>query len=203
MTTNESTDIHRLLSDHFTLFELVRSVRAELLEMDNLPEEKQIKNLSNLCRHILEPTRIALGDSIYITSGYRTREQNRIVGGVKNSKHIMGLAADRGMDLVWYTPTRRCEFDPVEMGLGLKCCSAARVNVTIEPDGTVLPCQSWFESMGNILEDPWDAIWNSELARAIRAKAYMPASCEGCEHEDNCTAGCPLERDGKGCSPLG
>ncbi|MDD4280918.1 MAG: radical SAM protein [Candidatus Methanofastidiosa archaeon] len=116
---------------------------------------------------------------------------------------IMGLAADRGMDLVWYTPTRRCEFDPVEMGLGLKCCSAARVNVTIEPDGTVLPCQSWFESMGNILEDPWDAIWNSELARAIRAKAYMPASCEGCEHEDNCTAGCPLERDGKGCSPLG
>ncbi len=94
MTTNESTDIHRLLSDHFTLFELVRSVRAELLEMDNLPEEKQIKNLSNLCRHILEPTRIALGDSIYITSGYRTRELNRIVGGVKNSKHIMGLAAD-------------------------------------------------------------------------------------------------------------
>ena len=94
MTTNESTDTHRLLSDHFTLFELVRSVRAELLEMDNLPEEKQIKNLSNLCRHILEPTRIALGDSIYITSGYRTRELNRIVGGVKNSKHIMGLAAD-------------------------------------------------------------------------------------------------------------
>lgn len=93
-TTTESTDIHRLLSDHFTLFELVRSVRAELLEMDNMPDEKQVKNLTNLCRHILEPTRIALGDSIYVTSGYRTRELNRIVGGVKNSKHIMGLAAD-------------------------------------------------------------------------------------------------------------
>ena len=94
MKTNESTDIHRLLSDHFTLFELVRSVRAELLEMDNMPDEKQIKNLGTLCRHILEPSRIALGDSIHITSGYRSRELNRIVGGVKNSKHIMGLAAD-------------------------------------------------------------------------------------------------------------
>jgi zinc D-Ala-D-Ala carboxypeptidase len=94
MTTNNETDIHRLLSDHFTLYELVRSVRAELLELDNMPDEKQIKNLGSLCRHILEPSRIALGDSIHITSGYRSRELNRIVGGVRNSKHLRGLAAD-------------------------------------------------------------------------------------------------------------
>ena len=93
-TTKESTDIHRLLSDHFTLFELVRSVRAELLEMDNMPDEKQVKNLTNLCRHILEPTRIALGDSIYVTSGYRTPLQNQSAGGVMHSSHTMGLAVD-------------------------------------------------------------------------------------------------------------
>ncbi len=116
---------------------------------------------------------------------------------------IADLAADYGMEMVWYTPTRRCEFDPVEMGLGLKCCSAARVNVTVEPDGTVLPCQSWFEPLGNILDDPWERIWYSDLAKAIRNKAYMPEGCAGCDHYDNCTAGCPLEKDGKGCSPLG
>jgi radical SAM protein with 4Fe4S-binding SPASM domain len=116
---------------------------------------------------------------------------------------IADLASDYGMEMVWYTPTRRCEFDPVEVGLGLKCCSAARVNVTVEPDGTVIPCQSWFEPLGNILDDPWETIWYSDIAKAIRAKAYMPEECAGCDHYDNCTAGCPLEKDGKGCSPLG
>ncbi|MHC1604964.1 MAG: SPASM domain-containing protein [Candidatus Methanofastidiosia archaeon] len=90
-----------------------------------------------------------------------------------------------------------------EMGLGLKCCSAARINVTVEPDGTVIPCQSWFEPMGNILKDPWDTIWNSELAKNIRAKTYMPPECAKCAMYENCTAGCPLEKDGSGCSPLG
>jgi len=104
-------------------------------------------------------------------------------------------------DMDWYTPTRRCELDPVEMGLGLKCCSAARINVTVEPDGTVIPCQSWFEPMGNILNDSWEEIWNSELARSIRKREYMPEECKGCAMYDNCTAGCPLEK-GSRCNLL-
>lgn len=114
---------------------------------------------------------------------------------------IQELSADYDMNMVWYTPTRRCELDPVEMGLGLKCCSAARINVTVEPDGNVIPCQSWFKSMGNILTDPWEKIWNSELAKSIRKREYMPEECKGCAMYDNCTSGCPLEKDGK-CSIL-
>ena len=106
------------------------------------------------------------------------------------------------MEMVWYTPTRRCELDPVEIGLGLKCCSAARINVTVEPDGAVIPCQSWFSSMGNILKDDWDSIWNSPLARSIRAKEFMPKECKGCDKLENCSAGCPLDDNGRGCSPL-
>jgi radical SAM protein with 4Fe4S-binding SPASM domain len=105
---------------------------------------------------------------------------------------IKEKAADLGLELVWYTPTRRCDFDPLQLGLGLKMCSAARINVTVEPDGRVIPCQSWFEGMGYILEDSWDRIWNSPLARSIREKTYMPEECTACPLLDECTAGCPL-----------
>lgn len=110
---------------------------------------------------------------------------------------IKDLSVEYGMDMIWYTPTRRCELDPVELGLGLKCCSAARINVTVEPDGNVIPCQSWFESMGNILKDPWEDIWNSELAKSIRARKYMPEECSDCLMYENCTSGCPLDKNGK------
>ncbi len=105
---------------------------------------------------------------------------------------IRNKAVDLGMEMVWYTPTRRCDFDPLRLGLGLKMCSAARINVTVEPDGRVIPCQSWFEGMGYILKDSWDTIWNSPLAKSIREKQYMPDECTTCVMVDECTAGCPL-----------
>ena len=57
-----------------------------------------------------------------------------------------------GQKLIWYTPTQYCHFDPVTQELGIKGCSAARYNMCIEPDGSVLPCQSYYVSLGNILK---------------------------------------------------
>ena len=58
--------------------------------------------------------------------------------------------------LIWYTPTQYCEFDPIGMELGIKGCTAARYNMCVEPNGDVLPCQSYFVSLGNILTEPWE-----------------------------------------------
>jgi len=37
------------------------------------------------------------------------------------------------MKFLWYTPTQYCELDPVSLGLGVKSCSAARVNMCVAP----------------------------------------------------------------------
>lgn len=51
-------------------------------------------NLRRLCENLLEPLRTHLDTPIQITSGYRTPKHNRLVGGVANSAHLHGLAAD-------------------------------------------------------------------------------------------------------------
>ena len=98
-----------------------------------------------------------------------------------------------GQRLLWYTPTQYCVFDPQDEGLGFKTCTAAKYSMCIEPDGNVLPCQSWYEPVGNILTDPWEKIWKAPLCERIRGKEYMPEKCRNCETADVCSCGCPLE----------
>lgn len=101
-----------------------------------------------------------------------------------------------GIKLEWYTPTCYKQFNPVEMGFGVKACSAAQYNLTIEPDGAVIPCQSWFKDrLGNIRKDKWEDIWNSPVAKSFRNKEYLKGrkECEECEFLYQCYGGCPLE----------
>lgn len=97
-----------------------------------------------------------------------------------------------GQRLIWYTPTQYCNFDPVLLELGVKGCTAALYNMCIEPDGSVLPCQSYYQSLGNLLSDPWESIWNHELAVYIRERKYVPEGCIACGLLPECGGGCPL-----------
>jgi radical SAM additional 4Fe4S-binding domain len=100
--------------------------------------------------------------------------------------------AQSSQRLIWYTPTQYCRFNPVESDLGVKGCTAARFNMCVEPDGGVLPCQSYYQPLGNILSDSWDSIWNSDLALSIRERRYAPAGCHVCDLLATCGGGCPL-----------
>jgi radical SAM protein with 4Fe4S-binding SPASM domain len=99
----------------------------------------------------------------------------------------------RGQRLIWYTPTQYCHFDPVQMELGVKGCTAAQYNMCIEPNGDVLPCQSYYQPVGNILRDDWDAIWNHKLSTKLRERRDLPLKCEGCALVMECGGGCPLQ----------
>ena len=52
------------------------------------------ENIKKLVVNVMEKIQAEYGMSIFITSGYRTPEHNKKVGGVANSQHIYGEACD-------------------------------------------------------------------------------------------------------------
>ena len=101
--------------------------------------------------------------------------------------------AERGQKLIWYTPTQYCQFDPTANNLGVKGCTAALYSMCIESNGDVLPCQSYYHSLGNILNDTWDSIWNHKLSTQLRERQNLPFKCETCSLVAECGGGCPLQ----------
>jgi radical SAM protein with 4Fe4S-binding SPASM domain len=104
-----------------------------------------------------------------------------------------GKTEARGQRLIWYTPTQYCNFDPMELDLGVKGCTAALYNMCVEPDGAVLPCQSYYRPVGNILSDPWEKIWHHDLSTKLRERKGLPEKCNACALIAECGGGCPLQ----------
>ncbi|NOH10962.1 MAG: radical SAM protein [Chloroflexi bacterium] len=108
-----------------------------------------------------------------------------------------------GMKFMWYTPTEYCMMSPVEIEIGAKRCNAGEYSLCIEPNGDVLPCQSYYVSAGNILHDPWEDIWQSELFVSFRDReddpqGYgLPEKCWECPDLPLCGGGCRIEREAR------
>ena len=83
---------------HFTIEELYDSATAKAKGINNKPDIQQIINLVYLCAYVLEPLRKAMGEPIKIGSGFRCQQLNKAVGGVSNSQHLTGQAADLCID---------------------------------------------------------------------------------------------------------
>jgi radical SAM protein with 4Fe4S-binding SPASM domain len=116
---------------------------------------------------------------------------------------IRDRARERQMKFLWYTPTEYCRMNPVELEIGAKRCNAAEYSICVEPNGDVLPCQSFYVSAGNILRDSWEQIWNGELFRSFRDRendprwAGLPEKCWECPDLPLCGGGCRIEREAR------
>lgn len=82
------------LSKNFSLEELIHSSTADARGIVNYPDNQSIQNLKKLCNDVLQPIRDKYGKPIYINSGYRNPQLNRLVGGSQSSQHLTGSAAD-------------------------------------------------------------------------------------------------------------
>ena len=93
---------------NFTISELVKSDTAEKAGINNTPDINSLDNLLELIFYVLQPLRDKLGKPMIITSGFRSKKVNELVGGVGNSQHLYGQACDfvvNGM-----TPAQVVEF---------------------------------------------------------------------------------------------
>lgn len=78
----------------FTIDELCRSETAQRKGINNTPTDNVRKNLTALVGNVLDPLREWYGKPIRVNSGYRCPALNKAVGGVANSQHLTGQAAD-------------------------------------------------------------------------------------------------------------
>lgn len=87
------------ITDNFTLEELTASTTATRNGIDNSDVPYSvIVSLTKLCDHVLQPIREHFNEPVHISSGYRCPRLNELVGGVRNSQHIYGQAADIFLD---------------------------------------------------------------------------------------------------------
>lgn len=75
---------------YFTIEELTKTSKP----YPNVPNEEQIKNLTNLVEKVLDPIREEIGSPITVSSGFRSWKVNKAVGGVDSSQHTKGEAVD-------------------------------------------------------------------------------------------------------------
>ena len=91
-----------VISEHLTLAELIRSESAKRNGISNMPPPEHIANLKLLAEHIFEPIRANFRCPILISSGYRSKELNAVIGGANTSQHSFGQAIDIDMDDTTY-----------------------------------------------------------------------------------------------------
>ncbi|MFT4090497.1 MAG: D-Ala-D-Ala carboxypeptidase family metallohydrolase [Asticcacaulis sp.] len=80
-------------AEYFTFEELTRSETAQGRGIDNVPKGLLLKRLSETARR-MDRVRLYLGQPVIVTSGFRSAELNRAIGGTSGSHHVQGYAVD-------------------------------------------------------------------------------------------------------------
>ena len=79
---------------YFTIQEMISSATAQREGIDNRPNKCAYQLLHVLVEQLLDPIREAWGAPIVVSSGYRCKGLNALVGGAQYNHHILGCAAD-------------------------------------------------------------------------------------------------------------
>ena len=82
------------LSNNLSLSEVIKSSTAIKNNIPNEPTKQHLQNLIILAENVFQPIREHFGIPIYISSGYRSKELNKLIGGASRSQHSKGEAID-------------------------------------------------------------------------------------------------------------
>ena len=82
-----------------------------------MPIPQHIENFKLLAEKVFEPVRLHFGCPIHISSGYRSIELNKCIGGSLTSQHCSGEAIDIDMDGTPHGVTNKMVFDYIKDNL--------------------------------------------------------------------------------------
>ena len=82
------------LTENLSLAEVIYSATALRKGIVNKPTVTHLINLKEVANNIFQPCREHFGKPLRVTSGYRSKELNKAIGGSNNSQHSKGEALD-------------------------------------------------------------------------------------------------------------
>tara|TARA_Y100000401_G_scaffold45115_1_gene34613 strand:+ start:1739 stop:2209 length:471 start_codon:yes stop_codon:yes gene_type:complete len=82
------------ISKHISWHEGTYSRTGERRDLDNTPNEEQLKCMKEVAENLFEPLREWVGGPIKINSFFRGEPVNTAIGGSRKSQHMKGQAID-------------------------------------------------------------------------------------------------------------
>ncbi len=82
---------------------------------------------------------------------------------------------------------------------GPRCSGDVAVRVEVDEQARtarIIPARGPYQSAGDLLHDPWDAIWNHAVFREYRERVEKSTRCDICPGLALCAADCPREPAG-------
>ena len=94
MKKTKSKKANNNISENISYKEATFSHTAQKLEIENKPNETQLKNMKVVAEKVFQPLREWAGHPIKINSFFRCDDLNSAIGGAKSSQHLKGQAID-------------------------------------------------------------------------------------------------------------
>lgn len=88
-----------MLSKNLSLAEVTKSATAIKKGISNEPTIEHLENLKAVALNVFQPVRDHFNIPIAVTSGYRSEELNKLIGGSSKSQHSKGEALDLDCDV--------------------------------------------------------------------------------------------------------
>jgi radical SAM protein with 4Fe4S-binding SPASM domain len=153
----------------------------------------QMPDMPRFVREVLDNERFSM--NLLVPTGSAVVHPDLIVryseiGGWLEKIQEQSKAHD--VEFLWYSPTPMCMFNPIPAGLGNHGCSACDGLISVAPNGSVIPCASYDDEVGSLLDNDLVKVWNSDKARGYRDKALAHPRCRECSQFDICNGACPL-----------
>ena len=83
-----------MISEHISYKEATHSATALRRNLDNTPNDEQLKCMKEVAENLFEPLRKWVGGPIKVNSFFRGEPVNTAIGGSKRSQHMKGQAID-------------------------------------------------------------------------------------------------------------
>ena len=87
------------VSEHISFLEATKSEAAIRHGLTNIPDDETFSRMKLVAQMIFEPLRIWHGKPVGISSFFRSKAVNLIIGGAENSQHVTGEAIDIDADI--------------------------------------------------------------------------------------------------------